>query len=120
VEFAAPAKARPITSRFSRKLFARIAIFALLFAVVSFSTAAKNSCYYSQSHPVHYLSISSKMKVVHAAPVFDHAPLRIVAKVVLPQPQKESARTDRPDVPPTPQISVRVSLQHRSPPISIA
>jgi hypothetical protein len=120
VKFATPAKARPITSRFSRELFAKIAIFTLLVAVVSFSTAAKNSCYYSQAHPVHYLSISSKMKVVHAAPVFDHTPLRIVAKIVPPQPQQESARRNRPEAPPIPQISVRVSLQHRSPPLSLA
>jgi hypothetical protein len=120
VKFATPAKARPITSRFLPELLARIAIFALLVAVVSFSTAAKNSCYYSQAHPVHYLSISSKMKAVHAAPVFDRTPLRIVAEIVPPQPQQESARRDRPEAPPIPQISVRVSLQHRSPPPSLA
>jgi hypothetical protein len=120
VEFAAPMGARPIISRFSRELFAKMAIFALLVAVVGFSTAAKNSCYYSQSHPVHYLSISSKMKVVHAAPVFDRTPLRILARIVPPQPQEFSTRQQVPQTPPIRQISVRVSLQHRSPPVSLA
>lgn len=120
MEFAAPTEDQPIASHFSREIFAKMAIFALLVAVVGFSTAAKNSCYYSQSHPVHYLSISSKMKVVHATPVFDRTPLRIVAKIVPPQPQDFSTRQHGTQTPPTRQISVRVSLQHRSPPISLA
>jgi len=120
MEFPAPMEARPITRRFSRQTFARIAILALLVAVVGFATAAKNSCYYSRSRAVHYLSISSKMKVVHAAPVFDRTPLRIMAKIITPQPQKKSIPQDRPETPAIRQMSVRVSLQHRSPPVSLA
>jgi len=120
VEFAAPTEDRPIASHFSREFFARIAIFALLVAVVGFSTAAKNSCYYSQSHPAHYLSISSKMKGAHAAPVFDRMPLRVVAKISPPEPQEISTRQHGAQTPPMRPISVRVSLQHRSPPISLA
>jgi hypothetical protein len=97
-----------------------MAILGLLVAVVGFSTAAKNSCYYSQSHPVHYLSISSKMTVIHASPVFDRTPIRMVARIVPPKPQVFSIPQDRLQAPPILKVSVRVALQHRSPPLSRA
>ena len=120
VDFAAPMERQKITSHFSRSLFAKLSILALLVAVAGFSTAAKNSCYYSRSNPVHYLSIASKMKVVHAAPVLDRTALEPVARCVPARPECDAARRDRRESPPVRQISVRVSLQHRSPPAPAA
>jgi hypothetical protein len=116
VDFEAPTGNRQVQHHFSRNLFAKFAILALLVAVAGFSTAAKNSCYYSRSNPAHYQSISSKMKVVHATPLFDRTTLQPVARFVPARPECHAARRDRGETPPIRQISVRVSLQHRSPP----
>ena len=104
----------------SHSIFAKIAILALLVLVAGFATAAKHSWYYSESHPAHYLSISSKMKVAHAGGVFVRTNTEPVAKIASPQQERKSTRRDRPETPPIRQISVRVSLQHRSPPFLLS
>ena len=96
------------------------AVVLLLFAVTALSTLAKNSQYFSRSNPAHYLNISSKMKVSHLPVVIDRTPLRPVARFIPPQPDMRIARVAEEEIPALPSIGVTVSLQHRSPPISLS
>jgi hypothetical protein len=94
-------------------------VLLLLFAVTGLSTLAKNSPYFPNSHPAHYVNISSKMRGAPAPVVLERAPLCAIAKVV-PPPQPFSRRNHGVEEIslPSPSIGVTVSIQHRSPPPS--
>jgi hypothetical protein len=109
------------TSSLSKRIFCRVAILALLFAVAGLTTAAKKSWYSPPSNPTHYLSIASKAKVSHAPVDLSSPQVRVpVARIVPPQPVRHLNRWEADEVPPAPRISVVVSMQHRSPPPAIA
>ena len=97
----------------------RVGVVLLLFAVAGFSTIAKNSQYYSQSNPAHYLNISSKMKMSPPA-ALDRTPLRPIARLVVPQPVVRFSPVVEDQVPELPSLSVTLTLQHRSPPQSLS
>jgi hypothetical protein len=101
----------------NRIVYVRLAIVLLLFAIAGFSTMAKNSQYYSRSNPVHFMNISSKMKVSPAPAILDRTPLQLVERLVAPpQQQVRSFPVVEQEFPELPSISVTLSLQHRSPP----
>ena len=100
-----------------RRASLKIGILLLLLAIAGFSTLAKNSIYFSNSDPAHYINISSKMTVSHSPALVDRAPLVPVARFVPPQLPSGVALILREEAPPIPSISVTVSLQHRSPPV---
>jgi hypothetical protein len=102
----------------TRRVCLKVGMVMLLLAIAGFSTLAKNSQYLSRSNPAHYINISSKMKVGHLPVVIDRTPLRPVARFIPPQPEMRIARVVEEENPALPSISVTVSLQHRSPPIS--
>ena len=104
----------------NRRVFLAIGTAALLLAVAGFSTAAKNSQYYSRSNPVHFLNISSKMKVAQAPAALTANPLALVARFVTMQPEIRATRISKPTEPDVPSVGVTVSLQHRSPPAVLA
>jgi hypothetical protein len=93
-------------------------VLLLLFAVTGLSTLAKNSLYFPNSHPTHYVNISSKMKGAPAPVLLERAPLCAIAKVVPPQPFTPRNHGVEQISLPSPSISVTVSIQHRSPPPS--
>ncbi len=99
----------------------RILVFLLLLAVPALSTLAKDSAYLPQSNKAHFINIAAKMKVVDAPVVVSEpqAVLPLVA-LVLPQPQIPPKRQNQLEVPPVPKVSLKVCLQHRSPPIVLA
>jgi hypothetical protein len=104
-----------------RRFCLKVGILLLLFAIAGFSTLAKNSQYFSKSNPEHYINISSKMKVAAAPAAVDRTPLlRHLENFILPLPQLHVAKVVRAETPPIPSIGVTVSLQHRSPPISLS
>jgi len=108
-------------STLSKRIFCRVAILALLFAVAGLATAAKKSWYSPRSNPTHYLSIASKAKVSHAPADLSSPQFREpIARIVPPQPVRHVNRWEADEVPPAPRISVVVSMQHRSPPQAIA
>jgi hypothetical protein len=90
----------------------------LLFAVAVLSTLAKNSQYFPQSNPTHYVNIASKMKASPSPAVLKREPLCPIAKVVPPQlPGPRNHGVEEISLP-SPSIGVTVSIQHRSPPSS--
>jgi hypothetical protein len=104
----------------ARRVYVKVGVVMLLVAIAGFSTLAKNSQYLSRSNPAHYINISSKMKVSHLPVVIDRTPRRPVARFIPPQPEMRIARVVEEEIPALPSIGVRVSLQHRSPPISLS
>jgi hypothetical protein len=103
-----------------RCVYLKVGVVMLLFAIAGFSTLAKNSQYLSKSNPAHYINISSKMKVSHLPVVIDRTPLRPVARFIPPQPEMRIARVVEEEIPALPSMGVTVSLQHRSPPLSLS
>jgi hypothetical protein len=101
---------------FSRGMGAHLTILLLLIAIVGFSTAAKNSQYYSSSNPAHFLNISSKMKVSTAPMVLDRAPLPLVERLIAPMQETKAFPVVELEVPDVPSLAVTLTLQHRSPP----
>jgi hypothetical protein len=90
----------------------------LLFAVTGLSTLAKNSQYFPNSNPAHYINISNKMKGAPAPVLLDPGPLYPIAKVVPLQPCAPRNHGVEEISLPSPSIGVTVSIQHRSPPSS--
>jgi hypothetical protein len=88
----------------------------LLFAVTGLSTLAKNSQYFPNSNPAHYINISNKMKGAPAPVLLEPTPLYPIARVVPPQPCAPVNHSVEEISPPTPSIGVTVSIQHRAPP----
>jgi hypothetical protein len=101
----------------TRRACLKLGVLLLLLAIAGFSTLAKNSIYFSDSNPAHYINISSKMTVSHSPAAVHHPPLLPVVRFVPPQPEIRIAREVREEAPPIPSIGVTVSLQHRSPPV---
>jgi hypothetical protein len=104
----------------SPRVYVRVGVVMLLLAIVGFSTLAKNSQYLSRSNPAHYINISSKMKVSHLPVVIDRTPLRPVARFIPPEPEMRIVWMVEEEIPARPSIGVTVSLQHRSPPLSLS
>jgi hypothetical protein len=92
----------------------------LLFAVAGLSTLAKNSQYFSKSNPAHYVNIATKMTESHLPAIINRTPQLPVARFVPPQPEMQITQVVRAEIPALPSIGVTVSLQHRSPPISLS
>jgi hypothetical protein len=97
----------------------RITVLLLLLAVPILSTLARNSWYLSSSDPGHFLITASKMNVAHAPILPDRPLLQTVCVLAPPQPEAPISRNLEPPLL-LPSISVTLSLQHRSPPLSLA
>jgi len=109
--------ARPMRSRLVKRSLLNVSIVVLLFAVAGLSTLAKNSQYFPNSNPTHYVNIAAKMKAAPSRVVVQRERLSPVAKVLPPKSEvlnryaaKEEANL------PLPSVGVTVSVQHRSPP----
>jgi hypothetical protein len=112
---------RPLTSYFSPGMFVRTAmVFLLLVAVAGLSTIAKDSQYFPRTDPVRHASLSTKMKVAHAPVVISGDKLQPIARVVPPLRAVRVTRLEQFETAPLLRISVAVSMQHRSPPFSLA
>ena len=98
---------------------ARMLVFLLLLAVAGLSAVARHSQFLPTSHPIHYLGSATKMNVLHL-PV-DWVPPRTAAmdRVIPRQPQSRAIWVLDFETFDIPQIALRVSRQHRSPPISV-
>jgi hypothetical protein len=104
----------------TRRVCLQVGVVMLLLAIAGFSILAKNSQYLSRSNPAHYINISSKMKLSHLPVVIDRTPLRPIARFIPPQPEMRIARVVEKEIPALPSIGVTISLQHRSPPLSLS
>jgi hypothetical protein len=102
-------------SRLTRTSLQAATVVLLLFAVTGLSTLAKNSQYFPDSNPAHYINISNKMKGAPAPVLLEPTPLYPIAKVV-PQPCAPVNYGVEEISPPSPSIGVTVSIQHRAPP----
>ncbi len=96
----------------------RALILLLLCAVPILSTLAKDSIYLPKSNTVHFISIAAKMKVADAPVAVISAPEIAEPMIAIqqPEPQIRSMRQDELEVPDVPKVSLKVCLQHRSPP----
>jgi hypothetical protein len=104
----------------SRDIWLRVAVVMLLVAVAGLSTLAKNIQYFPKTNPTHYVSSSTKMKVVHAPVVLDRDRQLPVSKISVPPRTVWPIREDRLEAVLIPAVGVTVSMQHRSPPASIS
>jgi len=102
------------------KVWPRVAVFFLLVALAGLSTFAKYTPYLPKTDPSHFVNHATKMKVAQSPVVLDRAPLHPVATVIPPRPAYRPRSTDKPVAPPIQLIGLTVSLQHRSPPASLA
>ena len=73
-----------------------------------------------QSNPARYVDIATKMTEGHLPAVINRTPQLPVARFVPPQPEMQITQVVRAEIPALPSIGVTVSLQHRSPPISLS
>ena len=104
-----------------KRILARTTVLLLVVAVAGVSTLAKYSQYSPKSDPIHFLSKATKMDVAHHPVDFAADPLHQIVAAVPPPP---TFRTTQPVEPESfhhlREISVTVSLQHRSPPSLLA
>jgi hypothetical protein len=101
-------------------IWPRVAVLFLLVALTGLSTFAKYTPYLPRTNPSHFVNHATKMKVAQSPVVLDRVPLYPVATVIPPRPAYRPRCTDRPVAPPIQLIGLTVSLQHRSPPSSLA
>ncbi len=110
-----------VNRKFAPGVFGRTAlVLLLLVAVVGLSTLAKNGQYYPRTNPVRHVSLSIKMNVAHAPIVILGDKLEPVARVAPPRSAVRITRLEQFEATPVQEISVTVSMQHRSPPPSLA
>jgi hypothetical protein len=104
---------------FWKCLMIRLAVVVLLVTVAGLSTLAKDGQYGPRTSPERHVSLSTKMNV--AAPVvFNRQPSQpVVHAVPAPPPVRAASAQDFED-PLIEKIGWSVSMQHRSPPFSLA
>ncbi|MGH9691813.1 MAG: hypothetical protein ACRD4C_12170 [Candidatus Acidiferrales bacterium] len=101
-------------------LLTRATILVLLFSVAGLATLAKNGQYFPKTNPARYVSISTKMNVAHSPVLSAGEPLQPVVASFPPQPATRASRVQPSLVPLVERISIRISMQHRSPPLFLA
>jgi hypothetical protein len=96
---------------------ARLLVLLLLCAVPILSTLAKDSIYLPKSNTVHFINIAAKMKVADAPVAISQPDIaEPLIAVQVPEPRIRTPRQDELEVPAVPKVSLKVCLQHRSPP----
>src|SRR5579864_7595747 len=103
----------------SRHLLTKAAIFLLLVSVAGLSILARHSQYLPESSPIHFFSSSTKVDVDHLPVLFFPATYLVATLVPDEASGQEPPRTAFQNIG-LPQIGVTLSLQHRSPPPSLA
>ena len=111
---------QPAQKNPSRGFLMRAAIVMLLFAVAALSTVAKQGQYFAKPNPARYASLSTKMNVASAPVIVDRGPLKPIASSELPRPVAHVTRMEDMAAPSIERIRLIVSMQHRSPPLSLA
>lgn len=105
---------------FSPGMFARVSLISLLLvAVVGLSTLAKDGQYFPRTNPANHVSLSIKMNVAHAPILISMDRQQPIAAVAPPPPVARVTRLEQFEATPVRKISVTVSMQHRSPPLSL-
>lgn len=100
----------------SKRAPVRAVVVLLLCTVGGLPIAAKQSQFLPKSNPTHFLSSAAKMNVAHPLVLFFAGPAYLPAKTIPPQAEFcESALVCSEEID-FPQISLTISLQHRSPP----
>jgi hypothetical protein len=99
----------------------RTVVFLLLWAVPVLSTLAKHSAYLPQTNTAHFMNVAAKMKVADAPlTVSEPQAVQPLAALVRSVPEVTTTRQDQLEVPQVPKVSLKVCLQHRSPPAIVA
>lgn len=98
-------------------LLTRATIVVLLFSVAGLATLAKNGQYFPKTNPARYVSISTKMNIALSPVLSAGEPLQPVVASFPPQPATRANRVEITKIPPVERIGVRISMQHRSPPL---
>jgi hypothetical protein len=114
------ATVRPMPRPRDRRFWLQASAILLLFAVAGLSTGAKDSQYLPNTHPAHYLNISSKMKVSSPAPVLNRVPFQATEKIAPPRFVIRLIHREEPPLLVIQLIGLRMALQHRSPPVALA
>jgi hypothetical protein len=107
----------PMQRRLAPKhVFGKTAILLLLLAVINVSAFAKHAQFLPESDPIHYLSSATKMNVDHSPVIIGLAQTGRITNFVPPRPELRSISVIPSQKVAITEISVIVSLQHRSPP----
>jgi|SRR5271154_731299 len=108
----------PRSERSSWVALTRVVVLLLLWAVPVLSTLAKDSAYLPQTNTAHFINIAAKMKIADA-PLVVSKPREVepLVALILPEPEVATTRQDELEAPPVPKVSLKVCLQHRSPPL---
>jgi hypothetical protein len=91
----------------------------LLMALAGFSTLAKNGQYFSKTSSARHISLSAKMNLTNTSPAINQAPLEPVAKFIPSLPAIRAVRSERMSTPAIQWVCFAVTMQHRSPPLSL-
>lgn len=97
------------------RVWLRLAVVVLLISLAELSTLAKIIQYFPEANPAQYVSVATKMKIVHARVVLDGDRQLPVSRVCAP-PAVWPIREDRLEAVVIPAVGVTLSMQHRSPP----
>jgi len=103
-----------------KRIPVRAAVLLLLLGVAGLATIAKQSQYLPSSNPLHRISKSAKMELLHPPVDFIPAQSYLVSRIVPPQPEFNSTPLARSEQPTHGEIGLRVSPQHRAPPTLLA
>jgi uncharacterized membrane protein len=105
-------KRRPIVLRWT--------VLALIFTVAAFSATAKHSQFLPKSNPAHFISNMSKMNVSHSPDLAVPLSASGIPKIIPAHPVFRVLATVRPEDLDSSQLGLTLSLQQRSPPLSLA
>jgi len=107
------------STRSRKSLLTKVVICALLFAVAGLATMAKNGQYFPETSSAHYVSISTKMNVVHSSVQFTVDDLHPVTRLFSLQPPMRAKRVEQSTISPLIiQLCLTDSKPLRAPPSS--
>jgi hypothetical protein len=98
----------------------RVGVLFLLVMLAGLATFAKYTPYLPKTSPSHYVNNATKLKVAQSPVLQERDALFPIAIVVPSRPEVRARRADVPVAPPIELIGLAVSMQHRSPPPTLA
>lgn len=107
-------------NRTVRRVLVKAATLVLLFGIVGVSIVAKTNARLPRCNPAHYTSSSIKMEPTQPSAILERAPLHRVASLAPETAMPREARRDETELPPLNQAVLTSSVQHRSPPPTLA
>ncbi len=100
-------------------IVSRLAILLLLVGLTGLATTAKDGQYHRASNLEHQSSLATKMNVPQAPVILGSTELQKVARLMATKPRQAVRARLRAEPLPMESVGVTVSMQHRSPPVTL-